>query len=96
MKVLSGAGPVGVRYTAMVWSEGDVWTAELDLPEGSVAFKFVLRGEGGGEDWEEGSNRTILVRDFLQQSDAHARSLHAATHVMRLSCRCLEPPNQSR
>ncbi|KAK9986075.1 hypothetical protein SO802_031026 [Lithocarpus litseifolius] len=40
------------------WSEGHVWTAELDVPIGkSIQFKFILKGNAGKILWQPGPDR---------------------------------------
>ena len=47
----------------MVWSPGDTWTLETELPGGEYDFKFVVqRQDGSVGEWEPGANRTITVR----------------------------------
>lgn len=44
----------------MTWSEGHVWTAELDVPaEKSIQFKFILKEKDGNIVWQPGSDRII-------------------------------------
>ncbi|KAG2241879.1 hypothetical protein Bca52824_096280 [Brassica carinata] len=42
------------------WSDGHVWTLDLDLPVGKlVEFKFILKAETGEILWQPGPNRAI-------------------------------------
>ncbi|XP_072976377.1 uncharacterized protein [Typha angustifolia] len=43
------------------WSDGHVWTVDLDLPvtEESVQFKFILRGLSGEIHWQPGPDRFL-------------------------------------
>ncbi|KAK7286899.1 hypothetical protein RJT34_22243 [Clitoria ternatea] len=44
----------------MTWSDGHVWTVELDMPAGKlIQFKFILKDKGGNTIWQPGSDRTI-------------------------------------
>ncbi|KAH1068796.1 hypothetical protein GYH30_006385 [Glycine max] len=44
----------------MTWSEGHVWSVELDMPAGQTfQYKFILEGEGGDIIWQPGSDRLI-------------------------------------
>ncbi|XP_061362810.1 uncharacterized protein LOC133306500 [Gastrolobium bilobum] len=44
----------------MTWSDGHIWTVELDMPTGkSIQFKFILKGKGGDIIWQPGSDRII-------------------------------------
>ncbi|XP_010543884.1 PREDICTED: uncharacterized protein LOC104816652 [Tarenaya hassleriana] len=42
------------------WSDGHVWTVDLDLPVGkSIEFKFILKGKTGIILWQPGQNRVF-------------------------------------
>ncbi|XP_042516476.1 uncharacterized protein LOC122090820 [Macadamia integrifolia] len=42
------------------WSDGHIWTVELDLPVGkSVQFKFILEGTDGEVVWQPGADRLV-------------------------------------
>ncbi|CAD5330486.1 unnamed protein product [Arabidopsis thaliana] len=42
------------------WSDGNVWTVDLDLPVGSlVEFKFILKAQTGEILWQPGPNRAL-------------------------------------
>ncbi|CAA0827499.1 Carbohydrate-binding-like fold [Striga hermonthica] len=44
----------------LIWSEGHVWTAEIDMPSGKVLeYKFVLKGEAENVTWQPGPDRFI-------------------------------------
>ncbi|KAL2337799.1 hypothetical protein Fmac_012245 [Flemingia macrophylla] len=44
----------------MTWSEGHVWTVELDIAaEKSIQFKFILKEKDGNIIWQPGSDRVI-------------------------------------
>lgn len=46
------------------WSEGHVWTTELDVPVGkSIQFKFLLRGLSGEFYWQPGPDRVLRIWD---------------------------------
>ncbi|KAE9611040.1 hypothetical protein Lal_00015861 [Lupinus albus] len=45
---------------SMTWSDGHIWTVELDMPTGkSILYKFILKGKAGDIVWQPGSDRTI-------------------------------------
>ncbi|KAB2630536.1 hypothetical protein D8674_008055 [Pyrus ussuriensis x Pyrus communis] len=42
----------------MIWSNGNVWTVELDIPVGkSIQFKFILKESRGNISWQPGPDR---------------------------------------
>eukprot|EP01018_Ginkgo_biloba_P016362 Gb_41004 [translate_table: standard] len=42
------------------WSEGDIWTKEVDVPVGKqIEYKFILIGKRGELLWQPGPNRTF-------------------------------------
>ncbi|XP_027335139.1 phosphoglucan, water dikinase, chloroplastic isoform X2 [Abrus precatorius] len=44
----------------MTWSDGHVWTVELDVPAGKlIQYKFILKGKGGNIIWQPGTDRII-------------------------------------
>ncbi|KAJ1396151.1 Immunoglobulin-like fold [Sesbania bispinosa] len=52
----------------MTWSDGHIWTAELDMPAGkSIQFKFILKGKGGNIVWQPGSDRIIQTWETLNR-----------------------------
>ncbi|XP_068667786.1 uncharacterized protein [Aristolochia californica] len=76
--LLAGEDPIfGLWDTSnavpLQWSEGHIWTAELDIPCGkSIHFKFILKGPSGEVEWQPGpdrflqtweSNKTIVVTE---------------------------------
>jgi hypothetical protein len=46
---------------SLVWQEGHSWVGELSVPPGPHSFKLVVLRGDGGQYWEEGENRTLLV-----------------------------------
>lgn len=57
----------------MLWSEGDVWTAQLALPLGSLEFKYLVKdADGSLLEWYGGEN---LVTDIIS-SDGMAVKNH--------------------
>ncbi|CAA7389891.1 unnamed protein product [Spirodela intermedia] len=50
----------------MEWSDGDVWTVEMDLPVGKeIKFKFILRELSGGIKWQPGPDRVLQTWDTI-------------------------------
>ncbi|KAL6138859.1 hypothetical protein ACLB2K_064138 [Fragaria x ananassa] len=46
------------RAIPMDWSDGNVWSVELDIPVGkSIQFKFILTGDAGNILWQPGPDR---------------------------------------
>ncbi|XP_052174273.1 uncharacterized protein LOC127789349 [Diospyros lotus] len=46
--------------TPLDWSEGHIWTVELDLPAGkTIQFKFIVKGTTGNILWQPGPNRIL-------------------------------------
>ncbi|GER37960.1 carbohydrate-binding domain-containing protein [Striga asiatica] len=44
----------------LIWSEGHVWTAEIDMPSGKVIkYKFLLKGEDENVTWQPGPDRFV-------------------------------------
>lgn len=42
------------------WSEGHLWIAEVDVPEGKkIEYKYVLSGQKGEVEWQPGSNHIL-------------------------------------
>ncbi|KAM2566838.1 hypothetical protein TB1_009290 [Malus domestica] len=42
----------------MIWSDGNVWTVELDIPVGKlIQFKFILKESTGNISWQPGPDR---------------------------------------
>lgn len=51
-----------LHVSALTWEDGDVWTAELELPEGHHDYKLVIHNEDDDIDyWEMGGNRVLKV-----------------------------------
>ncbi|XP_072996582.1 uncharacterized protein [Typha latifolia] len=64
--LLVGDGPVlgawdPTKAILLQWSDGHVWTVDLDLPVTgeSVQFKFILRGLSGEVHWQPGPDRFL-------------------------------------
>ncbi|XP_057458588.1 uncharacterized protein LOC130749274 isoform X2 [Lotus japonicus] len=52
----------------MTWSDGHVWTIELDMPVGeSILFKFILKGKEGDIIWQPGSDRVINTWETMNK-----------------------------
>ncbi|KAJ1411321.1 Immunoglobulin-like fold [Sesbania bispinosa] len=52
----------------MTWSDGHIWTAELDMPAGkSIQFKFILKGKEGSIIWQPGSDRIMETWETLNR-----------------------------
>ncbi|KAL8167953.1 hypothetical protein V2J09_009452 [Rumex salicifolius] len=48
----------------MVWSDGHVWTADLELPAGKlIQFKFIFRDISGEILWQPGPNRVLQTQE---------------------------------
>ncbi|KAJ0987875.1 hypothetical protein J5N97_006231 [Dioscorea zingiberensis] len=46
----------------MEWSDGHVWTIELDIPVGrSIQFKFILQSPSGEISWQPGPDRCLHI-----------------------------------
>lgn len=46
------------------WSDGHLWTAELDIPVGkSIQYKFILKGSTGNIVWQPGPDRILQTWD---------------------------------
>lgn len=44
----------------LLWSEGDIWTTEVDVPVGKqIEYKFILIGKRGEVLWQPGPNRAF-------------------------------------
>jgi len=46
---------------ALEWSEGNNWTASVELPAGAIEFKVVVIRGDGSADWESTENRGVDV-----------------------------------
>ncbi|CAN1150736.1 Pentatricopeptide repeat-containing protein At2g29760, chloroplastic [Linum perenne] len=45
---------------ALSWSEGNMWSVEMDLPvDTTMQYKFILRGSDGEQIWQPGSDRIL-------------------------------------
>ncbi|KAK7349848.1 hypothetical protein VNO77_07609 [Canavalia gladiata] len=52
----------------MTWSDGHLWSVELDVPAGkSIQFKFILKGKGGDIIWQPGLDRVIHTWETLNR-----------------------------
>lgn len=52
------------KAPSMVWSEGDVWSLEVEAPVGTEAeYKLIKVPRREALKWESGRNRTLVVRD---------------------------------
>ncbi|KAK9920440.1 hypothetical protein M0R45_028995 [Rubus argutus] len=48
----------------MDWSDGNVWSVQLDIPVGkSIQFKFILKGSAGNILWQPGPDRIFHTWD---------------------------------
>eukprot|EP00897_Mesotaenium_endlicherianum_P010973 jgi/Mesen1/9904/ME000070S09189 len=48
----------------LTWSEGHIWTGEVDLPSGTTTeFKYILKGKHGEVMWQPGENHVIETTD---------------------------------
>ena len=55
----------------LAWSEGDVWQAQVALPqEGRLEMKFVVRTAEGGLVWQAGNNLALEVQKGTPGGDA--------------------------
>ena len=53
------------------WTEGDVWQAQVALPqEGRLELKFLVRTADGGLVWQAGNNMAIEVQKGAPSGDA--------------------------
>ena len=62
------------RGVRLRWTDGDVWVGEaaVSMEEargGGLAFKCARRGGGGGDEWEDGDDKTIAM-DALERARA--------------------------
>ncbi|KAL6998549.1 hypothetical protein U1Q18_008677 [Sarracenia purpurea var. burkii] len=52
------------RSIPLDWSDGNIWTLELDVPIGkSIQFKFILKGSTGNILWQPGPDRILQTRE---------------------------------
>mmetsp|Transcript_17481 Transcript_17481/g.37779 ORF Transcript_17481/g.37779 Transcript_17481/m.37779 type:complete len:179 (+) Transcript_17481:129-665(+) len=54
---------------AMRWTNGDTWTLETPIRDGTFKFKAVLRAADGAYVWETGNDRTLQVANGLSDAD---------------------------
>uniref|UniRef100_A0A0D6QWY9 CBM20 domain-containing protein n=1 Tax=Araucaria cunninghamii TaxID=56994 RepID=A0A0D6QWY9_ARACU len=48
------------------WSEGDVWTTEVDVPVGKqIEYKFILKGKLGEISWQPGQNQVFETSESV-------------------------------
>eukprot|EP00252_Welwitschia_mirabilis_P016935 TRINITY_DN37692_c0_g1_i1.p1 TRINITY_DN37692_c0_g1~~TRINITY_DN37692_c0_g1_i1.p1 ORF type:complete len:222 (-),score=66.62 TRINITY_DN37692_c0_g1_i1:38-673(-) len=47
------------------WSEGDIWSVEMNIPAGKkIEYKFILKGKNGEITWQPGSNRIFEASTY--------------------------------
>ncbi|KAH7657113.1 Alpha-amylase protein [Dioscorea alata] len=71
------------KAVPMEWSNGHIWTVELDIPVGtSIQFKFILRGVSGEISWQPGPDRCLQTRETMKTmvvwedwEDAHKQKI---------------------
>ncbi|KAI5392031.1 uncharacterized protein LOC127105164 isoform X1 [Lathyrus oleraceus] len=52
----------------MTWSDGHIWTLELDMPAGkSIQYKFILKGIEDDIIWQPGSDRIIQTWETMNR-----------------------------
>ncbi|XLR54484.1 hypothetical protein S83_005156 [Arachis hypogaea] len=52
----------------MAWSDGHVWTANLDIPAGkSIQYKFILKKKAGKIVWQPGMNRILNISENMNR-----------------------------
>jgi len=49
------------RAISMMWTPGDIWMAEVQLPAGSVCFYKYLLAEGNSMEWQKGANHVLAL-----------------------------------
>ncbi|KAJ7964159.1 Phosphoglucan, water dikinase, chloroplastic [Quillaja saponaria] len=55
---------IPTRAIPLNWSEGDIWSVELDIPAGlQIEFKFILRQSSGKILWQPGPNRIFQTSE---------------------------------
>lgn len=58
-----GAWAIDKAYP-MTWTEGNVWTGDIDLPASGVFFyKYVVKIANGGYRWQDGANNLLALPD---------------------------------
>jgi len=57
----------------MTWSDGDLWTATVELSAGSIVeYKYVVVGSGGhAVAWQTGNNQVLGLRSADDGVDVH-------------------------
>ena len=65
MRLVSGECAWEVdKAQSMRWHEGDVWTADLDMPAGvELQYKYVVAENGTALEWMGGDNYAVQVPD---------------------------------
>ncbi|XP_027908312.1 uncharacterized protein LOC114167424 isoform X1 [Vigna unguiculata] len=84
----------------MTWSEGHIWTAEVDMPAGKlIQFKFILKGKEGDIIWQPGSDRVIqtweTVNTITVCEDWEYAELQTIAEADQLAEPDKETPNDS-
>ncbi|MED6167964.1 hypothetical protein PIB30_007635 [Stylosanthes scabra] len=52
----------------MTWSDGHIWTVDLDIPAGnSIQYKFILKGKAGEIVWQPGTDRIISISENMNR-----------------------------
>ena len=72
------------------WSDGDQWTAEIELPAGQIIeYKYALL-DGSGTislDWQQGNNSVLaLRRDDREVGNVHHHHAVCISAAILLSC----------
>lgn len=49
------------RAIPMVWTPGDIWMVEVELPAGAVCFYKYLLAEGNRLEWQRGANHVLAL-----------------------------------
>lgn len=49
------------RAIQMMWTPGDIWLAEVELPAGSVCFYKYLLADGNSMEWQKGANHVLAL-----------------------------------
>jgi len=57
----------------LMWSEGDMWNATVELPSTSVVeYKYVVVGQGGhAHAWQSGNNSVLAVSESDEDVEVH-------------------------
>ncbi|WJX42983.1 hypothetical protein P8452_30147 [Trifolium repens] len=96
--MLGSWNPLGAL--PLTWSDGHIWTVELDMPAGkSIQYKFLLKGKEGDIIWQPGSDRIIqtweTVNRIIVCEDWENAELQKIVEENRLSQTNEEPQVQS-